>query len=139
MNEAPERIWAEDADKDWSYGSGAWGCDREEIHEVEYIRADIHETRVKELELPADDTRSYDKGYTQGYSEGWDDGENMVRVALDEALNRIKELEARLAAQERIAETPVGETFVDTISDFAWTDPHGPMFTAIGKLKESKA
>ena len=95
MNEAPERIWAEDADKDWSYGSGAWGCDREEIHEVEYIRADIHEARVKELE-------------------------------------------ARLAAQERIAETPVGETFVDTISDFAWTDPHGPMFTAIGKLKESE-
>ena len=139
MSEAPERIWAEDVGKDWSYDSGVWGVDREESHDVEYIRADIHETRVKELELPADDTRSYDKGYTQGYSEGWDDGENMVRVALDEALNRIKELEARLAAQERIAETPVGETFVDTISDFAWTDPHGPMFTAIGKLKESKA
>ena len=50
MSEAPERIWAEDVDKDWSYGSGAWGCDREEIHEVEYIRADIHEARVKELE-----------------------------------------------------------------------------------------
>ena len=50
--------------------------------------------------------------------------------------DRIKELEARLAAQERIAETPVGETFIDTISDFAWADPYGPMFIALGKLKE---
>ena len=138
MSEAPERIWAEPHFLDWSYGSGAWGLDREESHDIEYIRADIHEARVKELELPADDTRSYDKGYTQGYSEGWDDGEIMVGIHFDEALNRIKQLEARLAAQERIAETPVGETFVDTISDFAWTDPHGPMFTAIGKLKENE-
>lgn len=31
---------------------------------------------IKELELPADDDRSYAKGFTQGYSEGWDDGED---------------------------------------------------------------
>ena len=89
MSEAPERIWAEDVDKDWSYGSGAWGCDREEIHEVEYIRADIHEARVKELG-------------------------------------------ARLAAQERIAETPVGETFVDTISDYYWNASLGSDVGCIG-------
>ena len=92
MSEAPERIWAEDVG---NYLCGLWGVDREESHDVEYIRADIHEARIKELE-------------------------------------------ARLAAQERIAETPVGETFIDTISDFAWADPYGPMFIALGKLKENK-
>lgn len=99
MSEAPDRIWAFPI-KDWFRG----GCsthkiiERKYARDVEYIRADIHEARVKELELPADDTRSYDKGYTQGYSEGWDDGEIMVGVHLDMALSRIKELEAQLVA-----------------------------------------
>lgn len=50
MSEAPERIWAEDCGKDWSDDSGVWGCDKENDYDVEYIRANIHEDRVKELE-----------------------------------------------------------------------------------------
>ena len=52
MSEAPERIWAEDADKDWSQDSGVWGVDKENSYDVEYIRADLPElqTRIAELE-----------------------------------------------------------------------------------------
>ena len=95
MNEAPELayiVWFHDGD-----GYAGDATEYSADFGPAYIRADIHEARVKELELPADDTRSYDKGYTQGYSEGVDDGENMVRVALDEAETRVKELEDQLA------------------------------------------
>jgi len=99
MSEAPERIRAfvepPDTDNDDDIGGD------ESASGIEYIRADIHEARIKELELPADDTGSYDKGYTQGYSEGWGEGELMVQVHLDMALTRIKELEAQLAAQRK--------------------------------------
>jgi hypothetical protein len=49
MNEAPERIWAEDISKAWLDDSGVWGVARED-HDVEYIRVDIHDARIKELE-----------------------------------------------------------------------------------------
>ena len=51
MSKAPERIWAFPI-KDWFRG----GCSTHKIiqrkyaKDVEYIRADIHEARVKELE-----------------------------------------------------------------------------------------
>jgi chromosome segregation ATPase len=51
MSEAPERIWAFPI-KDWFRG----GCsthkiiERKYARDVEYIRADIHEARIKELE-----------------------------------------------------------------------------------------
>ena len=41
MNEAPKRIWAEDANKDWTQDSGSWGVDKENAYDAEYIRADL--------------------------------------------------------------------------------------------------
>ena len=87
MSEAPERICA--------LPIGYWINAKRSPHESlfaekhsEYIRADIHDARVKELEdrikdleLPADNDRSYAKGFTQGYSEGWNDGEDKTNGA----------------------------------------------------------
>jgi hypothetical protein len=50
MSEAPERIWAEDISKAWLDDSGVWGVARED-HDVEYIRADIHDARIEVLEV----------------------------------------------------------------------------------------
>ena len=52
MSDAPERIWAEDSNTDWSQDNGVWGVDKENSHDVEYIRADLHDlqTRIAELE-----------------------------------------------------------------------------------------
>ena len=58
MSEAPERIWAFPI-KDWFRG----GCSTHKIIErkyakdVEYIRADIHEARVKKLERRINELR----------------------------------------------------------------------------------
>ena len=90
MSEAPERIWVDACEA--VNNAPSWIDELRVAHKdsyvnddlsgQQYIRADIHEARVKkledrikELELPADDDRSYAKGFTQGYSEGWDDGD----------------------------------------------------------------
>ena len=41
MTEAPEKIWVEDLNKDWTQDSGVWGTDQENVYDVEYTRSDI--------------------------------------------------------------------------------------------------
>lgn len=41
MTDAPERIWVEDNSTEWLDYSGVWGVDKENTHDVEYIRADL--------------------------------------------------------------------------------------------------
>jgi hypothetical protein len=59
MSEAPERIWAFPI-KDWFRG----GCsthkiiERKYARDVEYIRADIHDARIKELKEELEDQTS---------------------------------------------------------------------------------
>ena len=55
MSEAPERIWAwqgVDPLTDEKWGAGRWYTDDVGLDgdEIEYIRADIHEDHIKELE-----------------------------------------------------------------------------------------
>lgn len=54
MSDAPERIWAEDVSKEWKDDSGVWGVDKEAEHDVEYIRKDISDARIAELEAERD-------------------------------------------------------------------------------------
>lgn len=60
MSEAPERIWAwqgVDPLTHEKWGLGEWYTDDGGLDgdEIKYIRADIHETRVKELEAQIQD------------------------------------------------------------------------------------
>lgn len=38
---APDRIWVEDCNSDWTTDSGVWGPDKENDYDVDYIRADL--------------------------------------------------------------------------------------------------
>jgi hypothetical protein len=73
MNEVPERIWAyldTDPLTDKKWDAGEWytedvGLDGDE---VEYIRVDIHEARIKELECEISHLNEMRPFWAEGYS-----------------------------------------------------------------------
>jgi hypothetical protein len=133
MSEAPERIWAFPI-KDWFRG----GCSTHKIigrkyaRDVEYIRADIHEARVKELEAQLVAQNPEIKGLRalQG----------VTYVSVSDKNGRMDDdLFEHVEAQNRIAEVHVGETIIDRIPDIDWIDQDTADWEiAVGKLKENK-
>jgi hypothetical protein len=79
MSDAPERIWAFPI-KDWFRG----GCSTHKIikrkyaRDVEYIRADIHDARIKELKEELEDQTSI--------FHAWFDTQELAHEAIDKAV-----------------------------------------------------
>ena len=126
MKEVPERIWTWRG-VEW-YTEGV----KLEGDETEYVRADIHEARIKELEAQLVAQNPEIKGLRalQG----------VTYVSVSDKTGRMDDdLFEHVEAQNRIAEVNVGETMIDRIPDIDWIDQDTADWEiAVGKLKENE-